>query len=80
MSESEVQALKQEIKKGIDKASVKTLRMLHQILEIENEEDWWDNLPEAVQQSIDQGLKQSGKRQGISHEEFMKRNAKWLKK
>jgi hypothetical protein len=80
MSESEVKALKQEIKKGMDKASVKTLRILHQILEIENEEDWWDNLPKEVQNSIDRGIKQADTKQGITHHEFLKRNSKWLKK
>lgn len=79
MSETEVKALKQEIKEGMDKASIKTLRILHQILEIENEEDWWDDLPLEVQQGIDEGIKQADNGEVISHHEFMKKNKRWFK-
>lgn len=82
MSDAEVKALKQEIKKGMDKASVKTLRILYHILEIENEEedDWWDDLPEHVLKAIDEGLEDIKKGNVITHEEFLKRNKRWLKK
>jgi len=82
MSDAEVKALKQEIKKGMDKASVKTLRILYHILEIENgeEDDWWDDLPLEVQQGIDEGIKQADRGEVITHKEFMKKNRKWFKK
>jgi predicted transcriptional regulator len=79
MGETEVKALKQQIRKGMDKASIKTLRILHQILEIENEEDW-NELPLGVQQGIEEGIKQADKGEVITHEEFMKKNRKWFKK
>lgn len=82
MSENEVKALKQKIKKGVDKASFKTLRILYHILEIENEEeeDWWDDLPLEVQKAVDEGLEDIKKGNVITHEEFLKRNKRWLKK
>ena len=80
MSEAEVKALRNKIKKGIDEADVKLLRMVHQIIEIENEKDWWDDLPSEVQASIDEGIKQADKGQVIPHDEFMKRNKKWFSK
>jgi hypothetical protein len=79
MGETEVKALKQQIRKGMDKASIKTLRILHQILEIENEEVW-NELPLGVQQGIEEGIKQADKGEVITHEEFMKKNRKWFKK
>ena len=80
MSGPEVRALRSEIKKSIDSADEKVLRVVYHILEIENENDWWDDLPKEVQQSIDKGVKQANKGQIISHDAFLKRNKKWLPK
>ena len=80
MSDAEVKALKKEIKKNIEAANEKTLRIIHQILQIEDEQDWWDDLPKEVQEAIDEGIEQANKGQVFSHETFLKRNKLWLKK
>lgn len=70
MSEAEVKILKKEIKKNIEIADEKTLRIVHQILQIENEQDWWDTLPPGVKKAIDKGIEQADKKQVVSHETF----------
>ena len=80
MSEAEVKALRKAIKKDIDNADEKTLRIFHEILQIENEKDWWDKLPAEIKKGIENGIEQADKGQVISHQEFLKLNKKWLKK
>lgn len=43
-------------------------------------EDWWDQLPSEVKQSVNRGLKQSGAGESIPHHQVMKRYKKWSKK
>jgi predicted transcriptional regulator len=80
MSETEVKALKQQIKKYIDAADERMLRIVFTMLEADTEKDWWDDLPKEVQDSIDEGLKDIEEGNFITHEEFMKRNERWFKK
>ena len=42
--------------------------------------DLWDDMPKALQESIDKGLAQADNRQLKSHDEVMKKYSKWLKK
>ncbi len=79
MSETEVKALKQEIKKYIDAADERMLRIVFTMLEADTEKDWWDDLPLEVQQGIDEGIRQADRGEVITHEEFMKKNKKWFR-
>jgi predicted transcriptional regulator len=80
MNETEVTALRNEIKKQIDVADERLLRLVFGMLEADSEKDWWDELPEEVQASIDQGIKDIEEGRFITHDEFMKRNEQWFKK
>ena len=80
MLESDVKALRREIKKYIDVADERVLRMMYGMLETDTQKDWWDELPMHVKEAVNEGLKQADKGQVISHNEFLKRNKKWLKK
>jgi hypothetical protein len=42
--------------------------------------EWWDELPADVKASIERGLKQADKGEGIPHSEVMKKYKKWLRK
>ena len=85
------QVLRKEVKQYINKADVKSLRMVKAILEIEQEEDDdvdeasmeeenWDDLPEELQLMIDKGIKESEEGKGIPHEQIMEKYSKWFKK
>lgn len=76
----EVTVLRNRVKKYIDTADEKTLKMLYAMLEAEQEADWWDELPLGVQQSIDRALEESRQGKGIPHEEVMKKYSKWFTK
>ena len=76
-----------EVKEYIDHADVKTLRIVKAILEIEQEdneanmeEENWEDLPEELRMSIDQGIKEGEEGKTISYEQFKKENSKWFRK
>lgn len=43
------------------------------------QDNWFEELPEKIQISLEKGLKQSAKGEGRSHTEVMKKYKKWLK-
>lgn len=43
-------------------------------------EEWWEELPAPVKESVLRGLKQADKGETIAHAEVMKKYKKWLKK
>jgi predicted transcriptional regulator len=73
----EVVALRRETKKFIDLADVKTVKMVHALLEAEQESDWWDDLDLAAKASIERGLRDAAEGRVISHQEAMKKYRKW---
>lgn len=76
----EVNVLRREVKKYIDTADQKTLKMIHAMLEVEQEADWWDDLSEGAKASIDRGLKDAEAGRVTPHETVMKKYQKWLSK
>lgn len=74
-----IQLLRKEVKKHLDKADEKTLKMIYAMLEVqEQENDWWDDLPKEVKNKIDAGLKELKDGKGIPHDEVMKKYKKWF--
>jgi predicted transcriptional regulator len=70
-------ALRKETKKFIDNADVKTVKMIHALLEAEQESDWWDDLAPAEKASIERGLKDVEEGRVVPHETVMKKYKKW---
>ena len=74
------EALRKQVKKYIDKADEKSLLMVSAILEIDQQEDIWDELPDQVKADVEEALKQSAKGDGRPHSEVKKKYDKWLTK
>ena len=74
------EALRKQIKKRIEKADEKSLRMVQAILEIEQEEDFWDTLPNHVKTDIEEAKQQSERGEGKSHAQVFKKYDKWRMK
>ncbi len=71
--------LRKQVQKYVSVADDKSLRIVQAILEIEQEEDWWDTMPDNVKRSVEIAIKESDEGQTIPHEEVMKMY-QWLKK
>ena len=52
---------------------VKSLFNIHQ-----KGDDFWDEMPDTIKESVERGLRQSEAGEGIPHEKVVKRLAKWL--
>lgn len=72
--------MRQEVKKYIDTADVKVVKMLHAMLEVDAETEWWDAIPDTVKSDIDAALIESENGDIIPHEEIKKEYQKWIVK
>lgn len=64
-----VTKMRKEVKKYIDTADEKIVKMVHAMLEVDAEADWWDSMPDDVKADIDEAIKQADKGELIPHEE-----------
>lgn len=74
----EVTMMKKRAKKYLDSADEKTIKMVYAMLEVNAENDWWDDIPDAAKKSIEQGLKDIEDGKVTLHKEVMKKYKKWL--
>lgn len=78
MTSVEVKELKKEVKKYIDQADERMVKVVFAMLEADQQEDWWDKISEGERSAIETGLKQMETGKTIPHEEVMKKHKKWL--
>ena len=74
-----VKQMRLEVKRYIDTADEKVVKMMHAMLEVEQESDWWDELSDEARASIDKGLKEAQAGKVTPHDVVMKKYRKWLK-
>jgi len=72
--------LKSDLHNLIDKVEdVNILSAIKAILSKEvNEEDFWDELPLSVQESVRKGMEQARRNEARPHSEVMRKYEKWL--
>lgn len=75
-----IASLKKEVKKNIDKADERVLKMVNAMLLADQEDDWYDELSDDAKASIERGLDDIKNGRVISHEVVMKKYKKWLTK
>jgi predicted transcriptional regulator len=80
MNSATTKEMRKEVKKYVDKADDKVVKIFYAMMEAEQEDDWWDKLPKKVQAEIDEALADLDKGNGIPHEEVMKKYSKWFPK
>ncbi|MES2777167.1 MAG: hypothetical protein V4722_23525 [Bacteroidota bacterium] len=75
-------AMRQEVKKYIDSADVKVVKMVYAMLEVDagNDNDWWNTMPESVKSDVEAALEESKNNQTIPHSEIQKRYQQWIVK
>ena len=70
--------LRKTVKKQIDTADEKSLKIIQAVLDVGEEHDWWDDLSDAARSSIEQGLKEADEGKLTPHKEVMKKYKKWM--
>ncbi len=58
LSMNTVDQMRSEVKKYIDTADEKVVRMVHAMLEVDAEAGWWDAMPDEVRQDLELSTKQ----------------------
>lgn len=72
--------LKRQVKKFVDTASEKDLRMIYHLFEINKEKDWWEDISKEHQASVREAIAEADKGKVIPHSAMVKKYKKWLKK
>lgn len=67
-----VNQMRKEVKKYIDTADEKVVKMMHAMLEVGADADWWDSMPEEVKADIEIAISQADKGEVLSHAEVKK--------
>jgi hypothetical protein len=75
-----IKVLRQEVKKYIETADAKVVRMMHAMLEVDAGSGWWDSLPDEIRADAEAALAESEKGELTPHAEIQKRYKKWLVK
>jgi len=75
---SSTDVMRSDVKKYIDEADDKTVKMVYAMLEANRTYDFWDELPDRVKADIDEAIKQADAGELVSHEEVMEKYKKWL--
>lgn len=77
---SAVKKMRSEVKKYIDSADEKVVKMVHAMLEVDAEADWWDAMPDNVKADVETAIKQADKGELVSHAEVKKKYPQWFSK
>jgi len=75
-----IKTMRQEVKKYIDVADDKIVQMMHAILQVEANVDWWNCMSDKVKEDVEIALGESERGEVLPHEEIQKRYEKWLVK
>lgn len=78
---NDVNILKKQVKKYIDTADEKVVKMVHAMLAVNAEEnDWWDEIPNNIKDEINEAIKDLDEGKGIPDEEVKKMYQQWFPK
>ena len=75
-----IKAMRQEVKKYIETADAKVVKMMHAMLEVDADNSWWDSLPEEIRTDVEAALTESENEEVIPHAEIQKRYKQWVVK
>ena len=75
-----VNQMRKEVKKYIDTADEKVVKMVHAMLEVDAEADWWDTMPDEIKADIEIAIRQADKGEVHSHDEVRKKYPQWFTK
>ena len=68
-----IETLRDEVKKYIDSADEGVLTMVYALLEADTASDWWNTLPGKVKDDLEESIRQADSGQTLSNEEVSKK-------
>lgn len=73
-----VKKMRQEVKKYIDTADPKVVKMLHDMIGADTGTDWWEQMPAKVKSDVLEAIRQANRGETMEHSEVKKKYAKWF--
>jgi predicted transcriptional regulator len=81
MTTVEIKELKKEVKRYVDQADERMIKVVYAMFEADQQEDdWINNISEGEKASIQRGLDQLAQGKGIPHEQVKKMHPEWFSK
>lgn len=77
MQQASLQKMRREVKRYINTADEKVVKMMYAMLEDDAKKDWWDDLSVDAKASINRGLQDIKEGRVKPHDEVMKKYKKW---
>ncbi|KAA5533596.1 hypothetical protein F0919_13740 [Taibaiella lutea] len=75
-----IKEIREEVKQYIDQADDKVVKMIHAMLEVDSENDWWDSMPDNIKIDVQTAIEQADKGETISHKEIKQKFPQWFMK
>ena len=75
-----VKKMRSEVKKYIDTADEKVVKMMHAMLEVDAEADWWDAMPDEVRKDVEVSIKQADNGEILTRDQVRKKHPQWFTK
>ena len=73
-----VKQMRKDVKKYIDTADSKVVKMMHAMLEVDADAGWWDEMPDNIKADVEEAIRQADNGEVITHAEIKKKYAKWF--
>jgi CTP:phosphocholine cytidylyltransferase-like protein len=75
-----VERMRDEVKKYIDTADEKVVKMVYAMLEVDNQSSWWDAMPDEVKKEVDLSMKQADSNDVMTHDAVKATYPQWFTK
>ncbi len=80
MASSTLKDIRKEVKKYIDHADEKVVKMIHAMLEVDSSASWWDAMPVKVKADVEEAMQQADTGKTMTHEQVKKKYPQWFTK
>ena len=69
-----------EVKKYIDTADEKVVKMMHAMLEVDADRDWWDSMPDEIKRDLELSISQADSGDVLTHDQVKEKHPEWFMK
>lgn len=80
MNKTEIKDIREEVKRYIDHADERVVKIVYAMLGVDADADWRETMPDNIKSDVEELLSQADKDEVISHEEVKKKHLQWFSK
>jgi len=75
-----IRDIREEVKRYIDHADAKVVKMIHAMLEVDSDEDWWSSMPDNIAADVKASLAQADEGEVLNHQQVKDKYSQWFTK